>query len=56
MNGGIGLELNWLQSLALGLVSGLTEILPVSAQAHQTILLTFFGGSFANATISLLRK
>ena len=43
MNGGIGLELNWLQSLALGLVSGLTEILPVSAQAHQTILLKFFG-------------
>ena len=39
----IGLELNWLQSLALGLVSGLTEILPVSSQAHQTILLKFFG-------------
>ena len=37
------MELNWLQSLALGLVSGLTEILPVSAQAHQTILLKFFG-------------
>ena len=37
------MELNWLQSLALGLVSGLTEILPVSSQAHQTILLTFFG-------------
>ena len=37
------MELNWLQSLALGLVSGLTEILPVSSQAHQTILLKFFG-------------
>lgn len=37
------MELNWLQSLALGLVSGLTELLPVSSQAHQTILLTFFG-------------
>ena len=37
------MELSWIQSLVLGLVSGLTEILPVSAQAHQTILLTFFG-------------
>ena len=37
------MELNWLQSLGLGLVSGLTDILPVSSQAHQTILLTFFG-------------
>ena len=37
------MELNWLQSLALGLVSGLTDILPVSSQAHQTILLAFFG-------------
>ena len=37
------MELNWLQSLALGLVSGLTDILPVSSQAHQTILLNFFG-------------
>lgn len=37
------MELNWLQSFALGLVSGLTEILPVSSQAHQTILLKFIG-------------
>lgn len=37
------MELNWLQSLGLGLVSGLTDILPVSSQAHQTILLNFFG-------------
>ena len=37
------MELNWLQSLILGLVSGLTDLLPLSSQAHQTILLTFFG-------------
>ena len=37
------MELNWLQSLALGLVSGLTDLLPLSSQAHQTILLKFFG-------------
>ena len=41
------MELNWLHSLALGLVSGLTDILPVSSQAHQTLLLTFFGQSGA---------
>ena len=37
------MELNWLQSLIFGLVSGLTDLLPLSSQAHQTILLTFFG-------------
>lgn len=35
--------LNLLQSLLLGVLSGLTEILPVSAQAHKAILLTLFG-------------
>ena len=39
------MELNWLQSLILGLVSGLTDILPMSAQAHQTILFNFFGST-----------
>ena len=38
------MELDWLQSLIVGLFSGLTDILPVSSQAHQTLLLTFFGG------------
>ena len=37
------MELNWLQSLLMGLVSGLTDVLPVSSQAHQTFILTFFG-------------
>lgn len=38
------MELNWLQSLMMGLFSGLTDVLPVSSQAHQTLLLTVFGG------------
>lgn len=38
------MELDWLQSLIMGLFSGLTDILPVSSQAHQTLLLNFFGG------------
>lgn len=37
------MNLSWLQSLILGLVSGLTDILPVSAQAHKAILLKLFG-------------
>lgn len=37
------MELNWLQSILLGLISGLTDILPVSAQAHRVLLLKFFG-------------
>ena len=39
------MELNWLQSLVMGLFSGLTDVLPVSSQAHQALLLTFFGGT-----------
>lgn len=35
--------LSWLQSLLYGLISGLTEFLPVSAQAHQALLLCLFG-------------
>ena len=41
--GVIGMELNWLQSLLLGLVSGLADILPVSAYAHRIVLLKLCG-------------
>lgn len=37
------MELNWLESILFGLVSGLSDILPVSAQAHKLILLKLFG-------------
>jgi len=37
------LTLNWLQSILYGLLSGLTDILPVSAKAHKILLLKFFG-------------
>jgi len=36
-------DLNWFQSLIFGLISGLTDILPVSAQAHKAVLLKLFG-------------
>lgn len=37
------MDLNWLQSAIYGFVSGLMDILPVSAQAHRVLLLKFFG-------------
>jgi undecaprenyl-diphosphatase len=43
MLGGIWMGLSWLQSLLYGLISGLTEIFPVSAQAHQALMLRFIG-------------
>ncbi len=42
------MELNWLEVLLYGIVSGITEFLPVSAQAHQMILLNLFGCSDPN--------
>lgn len=37
--------MSWLESILFGLVCGLTEFLPVSAQAHETLLLKVFGAS-----------
>ena len=37
------MELSLLQSLFLGLISGIAEVLPVSAQGHRLLLLKMFG-------------
>lgn len=37
------MELNWLQSILFGLVSGAADIIPMSGQAHRLLLLKFFG-------------
>lgn len=37
------MDLSWIQSVVYGFLSGLTDILPVSAQAHKVVLLKFFG-------------
>lgn len=37
------MDLNWFESIMYGFLSGLTDILPVSAQAHRTLMLKFFG-------------
>lgn len=41
------MELSWFQSILLGFLSGLTEILPVSAQAHRIVALKLFGNGTA---------
>lgn len=48
------MDLNWLQSLIFGLLSGLTDILPVSAQAHKAILLTVFGAGEESPLLRLM--
>ncbi len=37
------MNMNWLESILFGLVSGISEFLPVSSQAHQKLLLHLFG-------------
>jgi len=39
------MEFNWLESILYALISGMTEFLPVSSAAHQSILRTLFGNS-----------
>ena len=35
--------MNWIQSVRMGLVSGLCEPMPISAEAHRSLLRQFFG-------------
>lgn len=37
------MNMNWLESLIYGLLSGISEFLPISSAAHQQILLHLFG-------------
>ncbi len=37
------MNLNWFESVLYGLFAGLTDILPVSGQAHRVLMLKFFG-------------
>lgn len=43
MKRGMMVEMNWLQSLLYGLVSGFAEFLPISAEAHRDLLLLLMG-------------
>lgn len=46
------MELNWFESILYGFLSGLTDILPVSTQAHKVLLLKFLG---VNGNANLLQ-
>ncbi len=46
------MEINWLQGLFLGFISGMTEIFPVSAEAHRLLIMKLLG---AKADPALLR-
>lgn len=47
------MELNWIESIVFGLLSGLTEIFPVSAQAHGALLYKIFGVEEGSPLLSL---
>ena len=42
------MELNFLQSLILGLVSGAAEVLPLNGQAHRLLYIKILGGAGEN--------
>lgn len=46
--------MNWLQSFIYGLISGLSEIVPVSASAHQDLLCKLFGQERADPLLNFL--
>jgi len=48
------LELSWFESCIFGLISGLLDIIPVSAPAHSVLLLKFFGVKAASDLMNLL--
>ena len=37
------MDLNWMESVIYGFLSGLMDIVPLSAQAHRILLMKFFG-------------
>ena len=48
------MDLTWLQCLILGLISGISEFLPVSAEAHVRILSTVLNLPSADALLRLM--
>lgn len=53
MIGGISADMKWFQSIIFGLISGLSDVLPVSGQAHKAILLKIFGQNSENPLMRL---
>lgn len=51
---GLVLELSFLQNLILGFLSGIAEVLPVSAQAHRLVLLRMLGAEGDSAILRFM--
>ena len=47
------MEISWIQSIIYGFISGLTEFVPVSSQAHQLIMRNLFGLYDVNYMLNL---
>jgi len=48
--------MGWLEALVLGIVQGLTEFLPISSSAHQSIVGQFFGGGDVGAAFTAITQ
>jgi undecaprenyl-diphosphatase len=48
------LNFNWFESFIFGLISGISDVLPVSAQAHKAILLKIFGAGGEDPAMRLV--
>lgn len=48
------MDLSWFQSLIIGLISGIAEVLPISARAHRLLLLKMLGLRQESAILLLM--
>ena len=48
------MELSWIKSCIFGMLSGLLDVFPVSAEAHSVLLLKFFGLKNASDLMNLM--
>jgi undecaprenyl-diphosphatase len=48
--------MGWLEALVLGIVQGLTEFLPISSSAHQSIVGQLFGGDDPGAAFTAITQ
>ncbi len=48
--------MGWLEALVLGIVQGLTEFLPISSSAHQSIVGQLFGGADPGAAFTAITQ
>ena len=48
------MNLNWFESILYGLISGISNLLPISSKAHQELALLFFGAKSADPVRNLI--